>query len=96
VPYRIQVLCAPGSVPPATLRRLRARLREIAQTLAAVSDSSAFWTSLTEAPLYVDVDGWRFRYVVDNRAQVLAVIDVARVSDAPAAYERAKAQRKRW
>jgi len=96
VPYRIQVRCALGSVPAATVARLRARLREIGHTLGAVSESSAFWTSMTEAPLYVDVDGWRFTYSVERRARLLVVRNVTRVSNGPAAYERAKAARTRW
>jgi len=96
MPYRIHLRCAVGSVPAATLGRLRARLREIGHTLSTVSASSAFWSSLTDSPLYVDVEGWRFKYVVDRPTQVLAILEVSRVSDAPAAYERARAQRKRY
>jgi hypothetical protein len=96
VPYRIQVRCALGSVPTATVGRLRARLREIGQSLATVSESSAFWASMTEAPLHADVDGWRFRYTIERRARLLVVVEVIRVSDVRAAYERAKAARTRW
>jgi hypothetical protein len=85
-----------GSVTSATLGRLRARLREIGHTLSAVSSSSAFWTSMMESPLFVDVEGWRFKYAIDQRSQVLTVLEVSRVSDAPAAYERARASRKRY
>jgi len=83
-------------VPAATLGRLRVRLREIGHTLSAVSSSSAFWTSTTESPLFVDVEGWRFKYAIDRKSQVLSVLEVSRVSDAPAAYERAKADRNRY
>ena len=89
------MLCSVGSVQAATLARLRARLREIGQTLSAVSSSSAFWTSLTESPLYVDVEGWRFKYAIDRGSQTLSVLEVSRVSEAPAAYERARAGRRR-
>jgi len=85
-----------GSVPSATLGRLRARLRDIGHTLSTVSSSSAFWSSMSDSPLYVDVEGWRFKYTIDRQLQVLAVIDVSRVSDVPAAYERARADRKRY
>jgi hypothetical protein len=95
VPYRVQLLCSVGSVQAATLGRLRARLREIGQTLSAVSSSSAFWSSLTESPLFVDVEGWRFKYGIDRKSEMLSVLEVSRVSDAPAAYERARAGRKR-
>ena len=83
-------------MPATTLGRLRARLREIGHTLSAVSSSSAFWTSMTESPLFVDVEGWRFKYMIDRRSQVLSVVEVSRVSDAPAAYERARADRNRY
>ncbi|HEX9572856.1 MAG TPA: hypothetical protein VF994_02100 [Myxococcales bacterium] len=83
-------------MPAATLGRLRVRLREIGHTLSAVSSSSAFWTSMTESPLFVDVEGWRFKYAIDRKSQVLSVLEVSRVSDAPAAYERAKADRNRY
>ena len=96
MPYRVQLRCAVGSVPTATLGRLRARLREIGHTLSTVSASSAFWSSMADSPLFVDVEGWRFKYAVERRAQVLAVVEVSRVSEAPAAYERARAQRKRY
>jgi len=96
VPYRVHLRCAVGSVPSATLGRLRARLREIGHTLSTVSSSSAFWSSMSDSPLYVDVEGWRFKYAVDREQQVLAVIEVSRVSDGPAAYERARAERKRY
>ena len=96
MPYRIQLRCAVGSVQAATLGRLRARLREIGQTLSAVSASSAFWSSLTESPLFVDVEGWRFKYAIDRESQVLTVLEVIRVSELPAAYERARSERKRY
>ena len=85
-----------GSVPAATLGRLRARLREIGQTLSAVSLSSAFWSSLTESPLFVDVEGWRFKYAIDRESQVLTVVELIRVSEVAAAYERARSARKRY
>ena len=94
--YRVHLRCAVGSVPPATLGRLRARLREIGHTLSTVSASSAFWSSLSDSPLYVDVEGWRFKYLVERQSQVLAVLEVSRVSDAPAAYERVRSHRKRY
>jgi hypothetical protein len=83
-------------VPPGVLAHLRARLREIGHTLSAVSSSSAFWTSLAESPLFVDVEGWRFKYSVEPQTQVMTVLEVSRVSDAPAAFERAQAERKRY
>ena len=51
---------------------------------------------MTESPLFVDVEGWRFKYAIDRKSQVLSVLEVSRVSDAPAAYERAKADRNRY
>jgi hypothetical protein len=51
---------------------------------------------MTESPLFVDVEGWRFKYVINRQSQLLTVVDVSRVSDAPAAYERAKAERNRY
>ena len=82
-------------MPPATLGRLRARLREIGHTLSTVSSSSAFWSSLAESPLFVDVDGWRFKYTVERESQALVVLEVSRVSAGPAAYERARSDRTR-
>lgn len=96
MPYRIQLRCAVGSVQAATLGRLRTRLREIGQTLSAVSSSSAFWSSLSESPLFVDVEGWRFKYSIDRESQVLSVVEVSRVSDAPALYEQARSHRNRY
>ena len=92
----MQLRCAVGSVPTATLGRLRARLREIGHTLSTVSASSAFWSSMADSPLYVDVEGWRFKYAVERESQVLTVLEVSRVSDAPAAYERARSDRNRY
>ena len=51
---------------------------------------------MSDSPLYVDVEGWRFKYAIDRELQILAVIEVSRVSEAPAAYERAKADRNRY
>jgi hypothetical protein len=51
---------------------------------------------MSDSPLYVDVEGWRFKYAIDRELQILAVIEVSRVSDVPAAYERARADRKRY
>ena len=51
---------------------------------------------MTESPLFVDVEGWRFKYAIDGQSEVLTVLEVSRVSDAPAAYERARANRKRY
>ena len=83
-------------MPSPTLGRLRARLREIGHTLSTVSSSSAFWSSMADSPLYVDVEGWRFKYAVERESQVLTVLEVSRVSDAPAAYERARSDRNRY
>ena len=96
MPYRVRLRCSVGSVPSATLGRLRARLREIGHTLSTVSSSSAFWSSMAESPLFVDVEGWRFKYTIERESQALIVLEVSRVSEAPAAYERARSDRNRY
>jgi hypothetical protein len=73
----------------------RARFREISHTLAAVSSSSSFWSSLTENPLYVDVAGWRFKYTIDRERKEFDVLEIIRVSGVVLAASRTIGQRKR-
>lgn len=78
VAYRIQINCRVGAVAASTLDHLRARLGELGESLAAVPESSAFWFSLQESPLYVDVEGWRFFVAVDVQRKRLTVVSVIR------------------
>jgi hypothetical protein len=87
--YRLHFRCTVSSVPVRILDRARARFREISHTLAAVSSSSSFWSSLTENPLYVDVAGWRFKYTIDRERKEFDVLEIIRVSDVLPAASRA-------
>lgn len=73
--------CPVGEVPIAVLDRVRSRLRDISDTLAAVSSSDSFWSSVAESPLYVDIEGWRFRYSIDRLTRQFIVLEAVRVSD---------------
>ena len=81
--YRVHFRSPIGPVATAVLDRVRARLREISHTLGAVSSSDSFWTSIAENPLYVDVDGWRFKYSIDRTRKEFVVFEVVRVSSLP-------------
>ena len=69
----------------AVLDRVRSRLRDVSGTLVAVSSSDSFWSSIAESPLYVDVEGWRFRYSIDRSTEQFIVVEAVRLSDVPLA-----------
>jgi hypothetical protein len=79
VGYRIQIGCAVGAVSATVLTHARERMRELAATLELVPQSSAFWLSIRESSLFVDVEGWRFTLAVNQERQLLIVASVTKV-----------------
>jgi hypothetical protein len=78
--YRLHFRGAIPSVPTRVIDRLRARLREISETLSTISSISSFWTSLAENPLTIDVAGWRFTYTIVREPNYFQVLEAVRVS----------------
>ena len=93
MPYQISVRALNG-VPVPTLKRLEARLGELAETLTAIPASSVFWASLVESRLFIDLDGWRFLYAVDPVEESLVVEKAARLTDVAREQASARADRK--
>ena len=77
------------------LGQLRARLRELSETLAAVSPASSFWASLTENPLTIDMAGWRFTYTIRRDPGHLEVLAAVRICDVVPGYRGESARGKR-
>ena len=93
MPYQISFRSLSG-VPVPTVKRLEARLAELAETLSAIPPSSIFWASLVESRLFIDLDGWRFMYAVDPVEESLTVENAARLTDVAREQARARADRK--
>ena len=65
------------AVPADVNAGLRHSLADIGAVLETVPDWSAFWLSMRDSELQVDVKGWRFRYRVDPSRRELRVVQAA-------------------
>ncbi len=65
-----------SNVPGDLLIELRARLREIGDTLGALPSESHVWPSLAASGMLLELEGWRFRYRVDVERRRL-IVDAA-------------------
>ncbi|HEY6907873.1 MAG TPA: hypothetical protein VI356_00770 [Myxococcales bacterium] len=72
--YTVEVGDAVEGVPERTKTSLSDMLSEIAATVAALPDTSAFWRSVRGERLHVDLAGWRFWYVLDPDVRRLSVV----------------------
>jgi hypothetical protein len=63
--YTVEVGDAIDGVPERARSSLSATLEEIAATIAALPDTSAFWHSVRGERLHFDLSGWRFWYMVE-------------------------------
>jgi len=62
-----------SNVPGDLLVELRARLREIGETLGALPSESHVWPSLAASGMLLELEGWRFQYRVDVEQRRLIV-----------------------
>jgi chloramphenicol 3-O-phosphotransferase len=72
--YTVEAGAAVGGVPEHTRTSLAATLQEIAATIAALPDTSAFWRSVRGERLHLDLAGWRFWYVVEPDVRRVSVV----------------------
>jgi hypothetical protein len=72
--YTVEVGNAVEGVPERTRSSLSATLQEIAATVAALPETSAFWRSVRGERLHLDLAGWRFWYVVEPDVRRLSVV----------------------
>jgi len=66
------VMCeSTARVPPEILQAVQQHVEEMAETVAQLEPESAFWDSLRESGLSVEVLGWRFKFSVQPDKLVL-------------------------
>lgn len=75
-------------VPAASRASLLKALEEIATTLSAIPLYSAVWDSLESAPLQLDLEGWRFFYLVKRDTGRLTVIAHKAGRDTPTSVKK--------
>lgn len=72
--YTVEVGNVVEGVPERTKTSLSDMLEEIAATVAALPDTSAFWRSVRGERLHLDLAGWRFWYVVEPDVRRVSVV----------------------
>lgn len=72
--YTVETGSAVEGVPEHTRSSLFDTLREIAATIAALPETSAFWHSVRGERLHLDLAGWRFWYVVEPDVRRVSVV----------------------
>ena len=72
--YTVETGNAVEGVPEHTRSSLSDTLREIAATIAALPETSAFWHSVRGERLHLDLAGWRFWYVVEPDVRRVSVV----------------------
>ena len=80
--YTVEVGNAIDGVPERMKSSLSATLAEIAATLAALPDSSAFWRSVRGERLHLDLAGWRFWYVVEPDLRRVSLVQSLPIASA--------------
>jgi len=80
--YTVETGSAVEGVPEGTRSSLSDSLREIAATIAALPETSAFWHSVRGERLHLDLAGWRFWYVVEPDARRVSVVKSSPLGDA--------------
>jgi len=72
--YTVDVGNAVDGIPEGTKTSLSDMLEEIAATVAALPDTSAFWRSVRGERLQLDLGGWRFWYVIERDVRRLSLV----------------------
>ncbi len=78
------VMCeSTARVPPEILQAVQQHVEEMAGTVAQLEPESAFWDSLRESGLSVEVLGWRFKFSVQPDKLVLTEAEPVPAQVAP-------------
>ncbi len=60
------VMCgSTAHVPPEILKTVQEHLEEMARAMSPLDPHSAFWASLRESGISLEVLGWKFRFSVE-------------------------------
>ena len=73
----IRVMMCPTTVqvPQEILDAAQRHVEDMARELGGIDRQSAFWSSLRESGLSLEVLGWKFKFHADGDALVLAQVD---------------------
>lgn len=53
-------------------------MQQIADAVTTIPQSSAFWSSMKNSLLQIDVSGYRVVYTIDTARRVIIVVELAR------------------
>ena len=73
--WSVSLDCDTSRVPEEVLRLVRSQIEEMGRALILIEPTNAFWTSIHESGMRIDVGGWRFHFQVRDEGAVL--VDVA-------------------
>lgn len=72
--YRVEIRASLKTVPPDTDMVFQARIHEIARIVGNVpAHHTAFWESVAESILHLEVKDWVFLYRIDSKQRLVVV-----------------------
>ena len=78
--WSVSLDCDTSRVPDKVLRLVRSQLEEMGSALLLIEPANAFWTSIHESGMRIDVEGWRFHFEVRDEVAVLVDVEPASIA----------------
>lgn len=75
VSYSVQFGINLETIPEEPRSRIQKTMRQISEVVDTVSASSAFWSSMKDSVLQIEVTGWRIGYRVETASRQILVIE---------------------
>ena len=79
VKYSVRFAVNLGTVPDGVRQEIRRTMEQIAEAMDTVPQASAFWSSLKDSVLQIDVKDWRVVYAVDAAEKEIRVTELERI-----------------
>ncbi len=78
--WSVSLECDTSRVPEEVLRLVRSQVEEMGRALLLIEPTNAFWTSIHESGMRIDVEGWRFYFQVRGEGAFLVDVKPASIA----------------
>ncbi len=75
VSYSVRYAIDLAGLPTDVRRQIEHAFAEVAEAVATIPESSAFFSSMDDSVLQIDVAGWRLGYCIDPGLHELRVVE---------------------
>ena len=75
--YSVQAGTVLDALPDDSRREILQVLQQVAEAVSTIPADNAFWSSMDDSLLQIDVAGWRVTYAVDPRRREVRMVEVA-------------------